>query len=329
MWTGRQKCSLIESVLLHLPVPEIFIQQTVKSTEEVEYGIVDGQQRIRAIIQFIGAESTPGEVEFNKFVLDKLTAESKWYNMTFADLSDEDKKAFYGYKFAVRYLNDFTDAEIRDMFRRLNRFLTPLNSQELRNATFEGPFMKLSLHLAEDEYWSENKIVSPRMIRRMTDVEFVSEMLFGVLHGPQGGNSPVIDSYYAMYEDFDEEFPEQRKAEHLFGEAMECIKRLLPDIKGNRWSNRSDFYSLIVVLAQLLRAHELPSGKMAQLRAALLDFAGEVDRRLTDEHAKVDREVVEYVAAVQKGPNTKQRRGKRHEILASLIQAYLKPRSST
>src|SRR6266699_6455146 len=133
-----------------------------------------------------------------------LPPESDWRNKSFTDLSDDEKKGFYGYKFAVRYLNTESDPEVRDMFERLNRFLTPLKPQELRNSRFTGPFVQLTVKLADDEYWAENRIVTAAQIRRMGDVEFVSELLIGVLHGPQGGSAKVIDEYYVQYEDYED-----------------------------------------------------------------------------------------------------------------------------
>src|ERR1043166_3382087 len=69
VWAARQKCSLVESILMDLPVPEIYVQQSTTTDGEgkVTYAIVDGQQRIRAVLQFLGAEIDPEEKDFNKF----------------------------------------------------------------------------------------------------------------------------------------------------------------------------------------------------------------------------------------------------------------------
>lgn len=72
VWAMKQRCYLIESILLGFPVPEIYVQSTTTADGTSSFAIVDGQQRIRAILQFIGAESDPQEEDFNKFILDKL-----------------------------------------------------------------------------------------------------------------------------------------------------------------------------------------------------------------------------------------------------------------
>jgi hypothetical protein len=310
-------------------VPEIYIQQTTLPEGKTTYAIVDGQQRIRTVLQFIGSETDPGEQEYNKFALDKLEDTSPWKNLTFAELSDEEKVKFYEYMFSVRYLKTDNDSEVRDMFERLNKYLTPLKPQELRNATYTGPFIKLAEKLADSEYWAENRIVTPASIRRMGDVEFVSELVIGVLHGPQGGSAKVIDDYYKQYEDYEDEFPEQQKAEKLFGETIETIQQIFPNIKETRWKNKTDFYTIFVSIASLLRSSKLQASKVSQVRKALDKFAGEVDKRLSDEKAKVSENAINYVRAVEKGANDKPRRADRHAVLMNIISPYFKPKQSS
>lgn len=323
VWAARQKCYLIESILLGLPIPEIYIQQTTSAEGETSFAIVDGQQRVRTVLQFIGSETDPEEQEYNKFVLDKLRTDSQWRNLSFADLSDEDRRRFYGYKFSVRYLNTDSDSEVRDMFERLNRFLTPLKPQELRNARYMGPFVHLTLNLADNDYWATNGIVTPALIRRMGDVEFVSELLIGVLHGPQGGSAQVIDEYYEQYEDYEDEFPGQRKARKLFNNVLVTIQKIFPDIKNTtRWSNKADFYTLFLAISSLLRTKAVSGRKVKQVTKALEKFAAKVDQRLGDENTKVSKNVVEYVRAIEKGSNDKRRRADRHAVLVSVIELF-------
>jgi hypothetical protein len=60
-------------------------------------------------------------------------------------------------------------------------------------------------------------IFTAQSLRRMTDVEFVSELLIGILHGPQAGNARAIDEYYVQYEDYDDEYGLERLAMLRFG----------------------------------------------------------------------------------------------------------------
>ncbi|MBW8036008.1 MAG: DUF262 domain-containing protein [Planctomycetes bacterium] len=323
VWTARQKCSLIESILMRLPVPEIFVQHTTTSEGDTKYIIVDGQQRIRTVLQFIGAEQDTNELEYNKFTLDKLEAESQWCNLTFEELVDGSKTEFYGYRFAVRYLNTDNEEDVRDMFRRLNKYLTPLNGQELRNSTYRGPFVKLVERLADLDYWSIHHMFTPAQIRRMQDLQYMSELLIGVLHGSQGGSGKVIDSYYEQYEDYEDVFPDQVRTRKHFDLVLDSVQKFLPDIDDSRWNNRTDFYTLFVTLAGILRMGKILDERIPEVGRALHEFANAVDRRLGDENADVSADVKKYVRAVEKGANDKKRRADRQSVLTNVIGSFL------
>lgn len=328
VWTSKQKSHLIESILLALPIPEIYIQHSVEMIDGAEksvYAIVDGQQRIRTVLQFIGVDKTESEQEFNKFSLDNLSGESKFKDMVYSDLGETHRPLFLKYKFAVRMLETDDDETVRNIFRRLNRYVTKLNEQELRNATYTGPFMQLALAMAENEFWSDNRLVSPSQIRRMKDVEFVSELLIGVIHGPQGGSGKAIDEYYTQYEDYDDEFPNQKTTVKRFNATLDVIKQLFDGAEFDRFrTNRTDFYSLFVALTNLLIDHALPQHEAPKLRKSLLRFEREVDARLADEQRTASKEVIVYVRAVEKGANDKKRRADRHTVLLKTISAHFK-----
>src|SRR3989442_14733393 len=92
VWGPKQKCYLIESILLELPIPEVYVQRETTPEGKTHYCIVDGQQRMRTVLQFIGAEIDPREAEHNKFSLDHLNAESTWYAKTLAQLTETERK---------------------------------------------------------------------------------------------------------------------------------------------------------------------------------------------------------------------------------------------
>lgn len=323
VWASRQKSYLIESILMNLPVPEVYLQKTTTPAGETTYAVVDGQQRIRTVLQFIGAEKDPEEAEENGFALDKLEADSPFFGTRFDALDDEQKKGFFGYSFAIRILNTELDSDIRDMFKRLNKFLTPLQPQELRNATYKGPFLKAAMRLADEPYWGRHGIFGAAQIRRMKDVEIVSELMIALMHGPQGGSAEIVDDYYEQYEDYDEPFPTQRKTEKLFKKVLETLEDVLPEIDDTRWSNAADFYSLFAAIAPFVSDESAKSSKYGELREVLTEFGEETDARLKDKEYKTSAEVVQYVLNVEKGSNEKARRANRHEALTTVLKAVL------
>lgn len=316
VWANRQKSNLIESILLELPVPEIYMQVRTSPDGNSEYIVVDGQQRISAILEFIGASDR------EPFELHNLSEESRWSGYTFDNLDDQQKTRFFGHIMAVRYLQDAREYEIKDLFTRLNKYLTPLTPQELRNATYRGPFLRLSEQIAEDEYWFENRLAKPDAIRRMRDIEFISDLLIGVLDGPQGGNAKTLDDYYASFEDYKREFPGQRECRKRFYQTLELIQELLPSIRSTRWSNKTDFYTLFVALAQVLRARILPHDALDDVSEALHEFEREIGNYQETEDEYARDLIVDYVGAIQRGSSDRHRRGVRHRSIIKLLEPH-------
>lgn len=328
VWSDKQRCALIESVLMDIPIPEVYVQVTQAEDGTQEYGVVDGQQRLRTILQFIGLErdeDRENEENSNRFALEDLPAHSAYKDKTFAEITGDARKRFFQFEICLRYLYTDDTKKVEDVFKRLNKYAMPLKPQELRNATYHGAFPKLSEQLANDEYWAVNRIVSPAQIRRMSDIEMVSELLIGLLHGPQGGSAKNINDYYDKYEQFEDEFPDQSRVKRLFDKTLDAIKRVFPTIMDiPRWGNRADFYTLFVALGSVLQNHELPRTSEKGLREELLNFGSEVDERLKNPMARTSRASRKYARAIEKGSNDKARRTDRHEALVKIISPFLK-----
>lgn len=327
VWSDKQRSFLIESVLMQIPIPEVYVQVTQEQDGTEEYGVVDGQQRLRTILQFVGIEKEDEQHEgdINLFALESLPTSSVYKDTTFADLTADNRKLFFQYDICVRFLYTDDRREVEDVFKRLNKYTLPLKAQELRNATYHGAFAKLSEKLADEEYWAVNRIVSPAAIRRMADIEMMSDFLIGLLHGPQGGSAKIIDEYYEQYEQYEDEFPEQNRARRQFTAALDTIKRLFPSIADvPRWGNRADFYSLFVALGNQLRDAELSSRGEKNLAKVLIEFANEVDISLEEPNSKVSEPAKTYARAIEKGSNDKARRQDRHEVLIETMAHFFR-----
>jgi hypothetical protein len=325
VWKLPQKSALVESVLLDYPIPEIFVQQNTTAEGDSSFVVVDGQQRIAAILAFLGIKDDDPD---NGFELQHLPTVSKFRNLSWDDLTEDQKKAFYAHRFSARILEETSDEDLRDLFRRLNKNLTKLSEQELRNATYSGALIRIAEELSDSDYWATNRIVTPEDIRRMRDIEYVSELIVGVMHGPQGGSPKSIDDFYAQYEEFQEELPDEPDVRRHFSRTLEAVQTILPDIRETRWRNKTDFYSLFVALAYLLKDFRLPEDKVEGLQGALDEFAARVAEKIKNKKRKVLAVVSSYVEAVEKGVSDKHRRADRHDSLITLISPFLVKRSS-
>ena len=169
----------------------------------------------------------------------------------------------------VRTLPEMDNRQLREMFQRLNRNTVVLNSQELRHATYWGQFISCVETLADDVRWTELGVFTPNEVRRMLDIEYISELVVAHLHGIQN-KKEELDTYYELYE---QEFEERSHVENLFNSVLGEIRAVLPELNATRWRKKSDFYTLFLVIAE--RARELPFARdgRSRLREELLSFA--------------------------------------------------------
>src|SRR2546428_5871405 len=119
VWTEEQSSYLIDTILNGLPFPEIYIRASTSTEGRTTYEVVDGQQRIRSILEFAK----------NDLELSGEELSSRLIGKTFDDLSPQEKSAFWNYDVVTRELQDATDGDIRDLFRRLNISAVNLNDQ--------------------------------------------------------------------------------------------------------------------------------------------------------------------------------------------------------
>jgi len=304
VWTDQQKSFLIDTILNEFPIPEIYMQEVISSQGKAEYIIVDGQQRIRACLDFIN----------NIYTINGKDS-PKWADMGFEELSSEEKKKIFEYDFVVRILPEMSDTEIREIFTRLNRNTVALNSQELRQATYWGEFISTINELADDEVWNDTGVFTQNDFRRMVDAEYISELVIGHLHGPQN-KKLTLDKYYQLYE---QEFDEKGEIKKIFLKVVNEILEVLPEIKKTRWRKKTDFYTLFLEFANYNFSVPLSSEKRILAHEELIQFGAEVDDYVktpedTSEQQDFREEVIIYGNAIRAGTDLGNRK-RRKEIL--------------
>lgn len=309
VWTNKQKSFLIDSILNSYPVPELYMQDLTSDDGSKKYIVVDGQQRITACLEFIS----------NLFQMDSRDSPT-FADMTFDDLTSDQKKKIYSYSFVVRLLPEMSDQELREIFSRLNRNNVVLNSQELRQATYWGQFINTMNEIADDDIWRELGIFTANDVKRMLDVEFISELTIAAIHGVQN-KKLTLDKYYELYED---EFPEKAETKFTFSIVNREIANLLPTNSKTRWAKKTDFYTLFVLLAH--KKHLLPFGeaKASIGRELLLDIAEQIDRYVSTEKEEAEmpamnQYIIQYGSNLRASSDLGARR-KREEALEHLLQ---------
>jgi Protein of unknown function DUF262 len=303
VWSLRQNSSLIDTILLEYPIPELYMQEVTDAEGNQKHLLVDGQQRIRAVLAFLAGDFS-------------LEDESpSWAGLAFEDLSVHDRKRVYEYNFVVRLLPEMPDEEVRAIFQRVNRNTTVLNAQELRHATYWGPFIKLMEEISDYEFWSTAGIFSANDRRRMLDIEFISELAVAVVNGLQN-KKKLLEEFYQQYET---NFEYAEVLRTLFVRVLGEIEQLVPDIAKTRWRKKSDFYTLFVKLAKHMPQLPLPGDIRQIASTVLMTLASSVDHMIRQDDGTYELHVRDYVQNVERAASDLGTRRGRERVLDEVL----------
>lgn len=301
VWLEEERSELVSTVMQRLPFPEVYIHTQPNAEDGTErHIVVDGQQRITSLLKFMDNEVP-------------LPVDDNWQGQYFRDLADGQKEAFWNYKVVVRGLSETNDAEIRDLFVRLNTNNVALNDQELRNSRFKGRFKQLSERLADNPLFQEIGLYSARDIRRMLDVEFASELLLLNVEGVTNKKDLVDDAYQR----FEAEFPEEVRFESEFAAAITLLRSIIRPASITAIKTRSNFFSMYgACLRYYRKTNRIAFHNVDELAELFQDLL--VSVRGGDLAGKpVWYE--SYRDAVSRAASDRARRAERENILASII----------
>lgn len=165
VWDSKKSSRLIESALLDIPLPVVYISQEKDGNEY----IIDGQQRLTSFFSFIDGKFPDG-VDFR---LSGLKVFAEYNRKHFLELSEEDRDKVRYCKIRTITFRKESDPNLKfEIFERLNTGSVSLNDQELRNCIYRGAYNQLLKKLAiASEFTSLMSITKPD--KRMKDVELV------------------------------------------------------------------------------------------------------------------------------------------------------------
>ncbi len=245
VWSEEKQAFLLDTILKNYPMPPIFLHQRIdEETGATKYDVIDGKQRLTAIVKFLqGNLALPQDFD------EGMYGDPKLNGIYFKDLDEElseYKKQLWRYSITVEYV-DTDELEIIDnIFDRLNRNGEPLEMQELRKAKYhDSELMKLIEKCCDCVDWDK---LSGIKFNRMQDQEFVSELLFIILEGEvdNGDTNSTLDS---KYKSWSEKITAQNTEWYFekFKNAMNYINELELDFNKYKIRGVSHFYVLFAL----------------------------------------------------------------------------------
>lgn len=247
VWLEQDKVRLIETILMGLIIPEVFFWPASVDPETGESitHIVDGQQRIDAIVDFI-----EGKYKLvSRYFLDEKMRE-KYGNLAFSELPPEAKSTIWTYKLSVVDIDkSWSKEQIMTMFYRLNLTDYNLNEQEKRNSKV-SIFGDKAEALARMDFWSKMRVFSAADARRMKDTEYCCSIYILAQEGIiDQTNSKRINQYY---DDYAEKFDEDESLTNRIISAMEIIDRLTDKSMLSFVSKKAQMYTMFCLAFRLV-----------------------------------------------------------------------------
>lgn len=220
-------------------MPKVLLTQNLIGRNNVRT-VVDGQQRIRAIIEFIEGAFT---------VL--AAHNSKYAGVAFENMDAETKTAILQYEIGVDLLYNVTQEDMLDIFARINTYSVTLNRQERLNAKYLGVFKTYSYELGYKYvgYLLEGGVLTKKNVSRMSEAELASDLLVALVDGIQTVTN--IEKIYRQYEELEETTDELEHATSLYEKCMQYIGAIYPSdqLKRTNWSRKHWFYTLFTCIA--------------------------------------------------------------------------------
>lgn len=250
-WDSRKQSKLIESFIMNVPIPPIFLYEDSYS----HYEVMDGLQRLTAIYEFYK----------NKLVLDGLIEWKELNGRTYDELPEFVKKGI-----DRRYLSSIIlmqeTAKSKEeaqrlkqlVFERINSGGVPLEEQESRNAIYNGPLNQLCIKLSRNKYfcraWGIPEPTEEELItgiisddlrnndhyRKMEDVELVLRFFAyrQRLNYPKGNQKEYLDNYLKSGNDLPSNV--LINFENIFNDTIELIFEIFGEKAFYLWRSRKN-----------------------------------------------------------------------------------------
>jgi hypothetical protein len=291
-WTNKKRSSLIESLIMNVPIPPIFLYEYEYSS----YEVMDGLQRLTAIASYYDDD----------FSLEGLT---RWPELNGKKYSQLPKLVKQGidrrYISSIILLHETakTDEEAENLkqmvFDRINSGGEKLTAQEKRNANFDGRLNRLCIKLSENDYlcktWgipledgNPDQIHSARaenkLFKTMADVELV--LRFFAYRQRMDLQRGSLESYLDFFLERGNYFPSETliKFEDLFSNTIKLAYELFEEkafflyrerVTGWGWFERPTtvvYDPMMNSLSQRLEFRDNLIAKKDQINSSLTDF---------------------------------------------------------
>ena len=207
VWKIGQASRLIESFMMGLPIPPVFLYVQ----DDQKYLVIDGRQRLQTVFYFFdgvfGEPDSRGRKR--EFRIEGINKENKWSKARFEDFDEKDKLQLRNTVLRTILIKQQDPKQgrtsIYHIFERLNTGGTSLQDQEVRNCIFAGSLNKLLVELNDYENW--RKILGKvKRDTRQKDVQLILRYM-ALFHNNKKYKRPMKDFLSEFMEKIEIQMP--------------------------------------------------------------------------------------------------------------------------
>lgn len=344
-WKTKQRRLLLSSLFNGIPIPALIFHKHFRGDIEKDiYDVLDGKQRLETILHFIGKRKLKDEDELRvEFKNPKTDKEDYLYfdqlrlkrvNKEYEDILDK----FWQYPIPIiEYEGDLSDifgrnVASKEVFVRINSTGSPLKKHEIRHALWSGLFFELGsvLERKDKGLFLKWRIISRADIDRYLFHEFILELCTACFEGNYSDRRKKLDELLSQHKWNKKEINRIHKQ---FNKVISWIKEIFPDdgIRFTRFKNKSDFYSLFVVLQKLEQKEYVIDDKKSNKIAGrfLLTFSKQTQKLDSKYSGKIitdiklsehEKQLAPYINSTRQATDSKRHREIRDIYLSSVLK---------
>ena len=286
VWKLPQASRFIESLLLGLPVPGIFLAKVAGTNKLL---VIDGQQRLKTLQFYLAGVFRPEDEKGTSKRLFKLqNVQGRFLNKTFEELDDSDQQMIEDSVIHATVVKQESpkgdDTSIYHVYERLNSGGTKLAPQEIRTAVCQGTFMECLRDMNSNVEW--RALFGPKS-SRLKDQEMI--LRFFALYEDISKYSRPMSEFLTTYAEAhrNPSANELRKYRERFEASVQTAHEAIGDaaFRPERNFNAAVFDSVMIGLAHRLDRGSVTSKGIASAYKSIMsdtDYREKVSRSTAD-----------------------------------------------
>jgi hypothetical protein len=302
VWSTSQKRLLVDTILRKYDIPKMYWRKTGKSPDS--YEVVDGQQRLRAIWEFMDDSYNLGK---DADPIDGFDLR----NLKYSTLPLELRDVFDQYNLDIMIMLDTDEEEVREMFLRLQNGST-LKAQERRNA-MSGAMRDFIKQIATHNFFKSCRHENFRYTYDLIAAQITKIELSGQSCNIKNAD---INKMYNENKDFDANGTKAKKIIKVLDYLYKCFPQKTPELE---WYS---VISLYMIISNLLEKYVLISieDKIAQWFIDFESYRKEEEKKDTE---NCDPEILSYKDLTGHSTDSSESLKLRYEYLLRRLLEYI------